>query len=332
MRVTQLETSRSILNDLDRLNRLFTDTNYQLSSGKKLTKLSDSPLGSSDLVDITEQALRLDAYRFNIIQSTYQLRSADNSLNQVTNILTTVFTLGSNAANEPTNKEGRQAILNQMETLREELVALGNTQVEGRYIFAGTDVFTKPFELVKVDPSAGTPPHTILPPPHTALNTDLFETKYNGNNIVNSIPVGDGVEVVGSISGQDLIAALNSVDDIINAIKESIPRELEAGPPPVVAGIDNAEGIGKALENFDAVVSAFSQARGKIGVGLNLVERMSAMIDSRDLILKEQRGRIEDANLAEVAMRIGQLQTALNAAVSSGGVILQQRTLFDYIG
>jgi hypothetical protein len=56
------------------------------------------------------------------------------------------------------------------------------------------------------------------------------------------------------------------------------------------------------------------------------------MIETRDTALKGQRSNIEDANVLEVAVRIGQLQTAINAALSSGGAILQQNTLFDIIG
>jgi len=304
MRVTQLEIGRNLLTDLENLNRSFIDTNRQLQTGKKLNKLSDSPLGSADLVDITEQALRLDAYRFNITTSSYQLKFAESVLNMANNAFTAIHTLGSRAANDPTNADGRRAILLEIEKLREELVSIGNTQVDGKYIFAGSDVKTRPFDLVETAPGSG-----------------LYDTVYNGNNNVNSIPVADGVEVVAGVSGDKALGDIfKKVDKLIEAIKNSID------------GISAPNDIGDALEGFGDALSVLGRARGQIGVSLSMVQRLSEMIDTRNIVLKEQRSHIEDANALEVIVRIEQLQTAINAALSSGGVILRQNTLFDIIG
>jgi len=304
MRVTQLEISRNLLTDLEKINRNFVDVNRQLSSAKKLNFLGDSPIGSADLVDITEQALRLDAYRFNIISSSYQLRSSESALNAVYNAFVSIHTLGMTAANEPINSEGRKAILNEITILRDELISRGNTQVNGKYIFAGTAVDIKPFELDNSDPAY--PNGKVI---------------YNGNNNVNTIPVGDGVEVVAGVSGEDAMGAvLKAVDDLIEKIRNSIDVNGEL------------EKISGALNDFGNALNELNNARGKVGVSLGMVERMSAMIDTRNVVLTEQRSKIEDANILEVAMRINQLQTAINAALSSGGAILQQNNLFDIIG
>jgi len=301
MRVTQLEISRNLLTDLERLNRNFVDVNRQLSSGKKLNFLGDTPVGSADLVDITEQALRLDAYRFNITSSSYQLRSAESALNAVYNAFVAINTLGMTAANEPTNAEGRKAILNEITILRDELISRGNTQVNGVFLFAGTAVDNVPFVL---DTSTGS-----------------GSVEYKGNSNVNLIPVGDGVQVVAGVSGDKAMSDVFAmVDGLMKAISDSID------------GVGSVNDISQALNSFSGALTELNNARGQIGVGLSMVERMSAMIDTRNVVLTEQRSKIEDANILEVAMRINQLQTAINAALSSGGAILQQNSLFDIIG
>jgi len=306
MKVTQLEITRNLLTDLEKLNRSFADVNRQLSSHKKLNTLSDSPFGSASLVNITEQALRLDTYRFNVINSSFQLKTAESALNAVNNIFTSINVLGMQAANEPIPTDGRKAILNEIESLRDELIARGNTQVEGRYIFAGSLVNVAPFELDIIRNSAG------------EKTGETFS--YNGNDNVHSIPIGDGVEVVAGVSGQKALGAVfDAVNDLIAALETAIAN-------------DNADGIGAALEAFGSALSELGAARGQIGASLSMVERMSAMIDTRDGVLREQRSNLEDANIYEVAIRLGQLQTAINAALSSGGAILQQNSLFDIIG
>ena len=301
MHVTQLELSRNLLNDLEKLNRSFANANRQLSTTKKLNYLGDSPIGSADLVDITQQALKLDAFRFNMIQSSYKLKASEAALNVVFNTVTSIFTLGSEAATETTGKEGREAILIEVTKLRDELISRGNTQLDGIYIFAGTAVDTKPF----------------------AINATTGHVEYYGNKNVNDVQIGDGVEVKAGVDGENaLMDIYNAVDKLIDAINTMNGNTPATG----AAEIDDALGdIGKALDTLNG-------ARGEIGVSISIVDRMSGMLDNRNLVLREQRANIEDANLLEVATQIGQLQIAINAALSSGSTILQQHTLFDLIG
>ena len=308
MRMTQLEINRNLLNDLDKLNKNFVDVNRQLTSTKKLNSLSDSPLGSAYLVDITQQALRLDAYSFNVTSSAYQLKSAESALNAVNNVFVSIHTLGMRAANETSDPAGRLAILNEIENLREELIARGNTQVDGRYIFAGTKIDAKPFD-----------------------DTQLGKLAYRGNDVVNLVPIGDDVKVKAGVTGEALAEVLEAVDGLIESIRASIP-------PPGGTGTGTVEDIGKYLEGtgargpFAEALTELGQARGQLGVSLSVVDRMSEMIGARNNVLREQRSNIEDANVLEVVVRISELQTAINAAMSGGSVILGQRNLFDVVG
>ena len=300
MRVTQLEISRNFLADIEQLNRSLADINRQLSSTKKLNTLSDSPFGSASLVDISEQAQRLETYRFNITSSSYQLKSAESALNAVNNAFVSIHTLGMRAANEPMNAESRQAILDEIENIREELISRANTQVDGRFLFAGSSVGAQPF----------------------VLNTATDTVEYHGNGTVNRVPVGDSVQVVAGVSGDQFYSVFEVVDGLIAAIKNSI----DPGNPGTI------QDIGAVLDGFSAAMDELGQARGQLGVSISMTDRMQAMLDSRNGVLREQRSHIEDANIAEIATRIGQLQLALNAAMSAGSVVLQQNNLFDVVG
>ena len=301
MHVTQLELSRNLLNDLEKLNRSFANANRQLSTTKKLNYLGDSPIGSADLVDITQQALKLDAFRFNMIQSSYKLKASEAALNVVFNTVTSIFTLGSEAATETTGKEGREAILIEITKLRDELVSRGNTQLDGIYIFAGTAVDTKAF----------------------AINATTGHVEYYGNQNLNDVQIGDGVEIKAGVDGKNaLMDIFKAVDKLIDAINTM------NGNAPVSGAVD----INEALGDIGDALDTLNGARGEIGVNISIVDRMSGMLDNRNLILREQRANIEDANLLEVATQIGQLQIAINAALSSGSTIIQQHTLFDLIG
>ena len=231
MRVTQLELNRNFLTDLEKLYSNFVDVNRQLSTGKKLNYLGDSPLGSADLVDITQQALRLDTYRSNMISSAYQLKASEAALNAVYNAFVDIHTLGSQAANEPTSAEGREAIRLEIEKLRDEIMSRGNTQVDGIYIFAGTAVDSAPFEI----------------------DTVTGHVVYSGNEDVNNIPIGDGVSVDAGVDGRKALESVfNAVDELIAALNNSI------------SGGGGGERIDEALGRFGGALDDLGKARGEI--------------------------------------------------------------------
>jgi flagellar hook-associated protein 3 FlgL len=137
MRVTPLEIGRNFLGGLEDLNDRLNDINKQVSSGKKLTDLKDSPVGSAQLVALSEQAADVDQYQSNLNSGSYFLGMADSILNEVNNLTTAIFTKGSQAASGSTTNDARATLASEVRSLRAQLVALANSQVNGRYIFAG---------------------------------------------------------------------------------------------------------------------------------------------------------------------------------------------------
>jgi flagellar hook-associated protein 3 FlgL len=292
MRVTQLETYRNFLTNLEDLNQRLDDINNQVSSGKKLTQLKDSPAGSAQLIGLSEQASEIDQYQSNVDSGSYFLGMADSILNEVNNLTTTIFTKGSQAASESVTSSDRSTIAAEVKSLREQLVALANSQVNGRYIFAGSKTDSAPFEI------AGE------------------SVEYNGDSVVNSINVDDGLQVKQSVSGAAAFSAIfSTVDSLLSNMEE-----------------DNVSGIKTALQEFSSALSQLSQARGEIGSNMSILEKIKLNLESRETSLTKQRSQVEDVNMAEAVVKLSQVQTALETALSAGGKILQQRNLFDFLG
>ncbi len=292
MRVTSSEIYRNFLNDLEKLSASYSKVSQQISSGKKLTQLGDSPAGSSELVSLTELASEIDMYRSNMDTSTYVLQVADSALNEVHNIYTTIYTKGSEAASELLQPEARAAIATEVRTLRDQILSLANTQVRGRYIFGGAETLEPPFEI----------------------SGDAVT--YVGDDDTNSVAVNEGVDVQVGVVGSDTFNAIfSSIESVLTALDSN-----------------DVDGIQNALAQFSSAFSSLGQSRGQIGSNLGLLENISSVLDSKELNVKEQRGTIEDANMAEAAVQLNQIKTALDAALSAGGSILSQSNLFDILG
>jgi flagellar hook-associated protein 3 FlgL len=292
MRVTQSEMYRTFSSDIRNINEDLADANSQFSSGKKINDLADSPGGSADLVRITDQALKVEMYHSNIETNNYYLKSAESALNEANNLLSSIHTLGMQITAETLNPEARAALIDQLRVCREQMISIANSQIDGRYLFAGTRMTTIPFEL------------------------DGDTVIYNGNDDVNTVSVNDGVEVPQGVSGS---AAFGSIFSTI----DELLANLNAG---------DMERSKASLTQFSGALIDLSQSRGLIGANLNQLQNMSGVLDMKKAALTERKSNIEDANSVEVTLRLSQLKSALDGALSVGGNMLKQSNLFDILG
>jgi len=65
MRITPSMEARSFLAAVENQNTLLEKATNQISSGKKLSRLSDSPSGSAELVRLKDQIAGIDTYTAN---------------------------------------------------------------------------------------------------------------------------------------------------------------------------------------------------------------------------------------------------------------------------
>jgi flagellar hook-associated protein 3 FlgL len=292
MRVTQSEISRNLLSDIGTLNEDLGRFSRQVSSGKLLNQLKDSPSGSAELVSLAKLDSDIDQYRFNADAGTLYLSTADSILNEVNNLATSIYAKGSQAVSEIISDDGRAAFAGEIRSLRDQIVSLANSEVRGRYIFAGSEASAAPF----------------------LLGGDSIT--YQGDNTVNALSVDAGVEVQMNFSGN---AVFNSTFAAISSLLTAIDG-------------NDAAGIQAALSQFSPALSDLSKVRAQVGSNLSGLENVQSRLQLRGMSVTEQRSRIEDANMSQAAVQLKQTQTALDAAMSAAGSILTQRNLFDILG
>jgi flagellar hook-associated protein 3 FlgL len=292
MRITQSELCRTFLSDLGILNEDLTALSRQISSGKKLTDLKGSPSGSAELVSLTNLESEIDQYRFNSDAGSFYLNVADSALNEVNNLVTSIYAGGSQSSSDIVSEEARAALASDVRSLRDQILSLANSQVRGRHIFSGSLVTTIPFSI------AGD------------------AVSYSGNDNVTSIRVDDGIEVQMNISGSEVF---DPIFDAVNSLLTAMDN-------------NDTSSIKTALGQFAPVLSGLSQIRGQIGTDMNMLRNIESRLDARETSLKEQRSRIEDTDMAQAAVQLNQTQTALKTAMSAGGSILTQSNLFDILG
>ena len=283
---------RNFLSDLSNLNESSDRALREISSGKKLISIRDSPSGSARLISISDLESKIDQYTANAADGSFFLQAADSALNEVNNLITSIYTRGSQAGTEIINEEERAVLAQEVRSLRDQILSLANSQVRGRYIFAGTLVTDVPFTI------SGDTAH------------------YEGNDDVNSVIVDKGTEIEQGVSGSEVF------DSIFTTIEELL----------VAMDDNNIADIQDVLGQFSDLLSGLGQVRAKIGTNIGNLENIQSNLEMSKISLTEQRSRIEDADLSASIVELNRIQTSLDAAISAGGTLLGKRNLFDIIG
>jgi flagellin-like hook-associated protein FlgL len=118
----------------------------QTSTGLKLIKPSDDPVGTRSIISVRASLGRMETELSNINTTRQRLSVANSGLLEAQQILTKVkdITLQVRQSVEPTE---RQALMQELNGLRDKLIAIANTRHNGEYLFAGAASDQAPFTV-----------------------------------------------------------------------------------------------------------------------------------------------------------------------------------------
>src|SRR5690606_2169717 len=123
-----------------------TRTQEQISSGKRIMTPADDPVGSVRLLQLDQQAGKLDQYKGNLTAANNSLMQEEATLNSVNNILQRVREITLEAGNGALDKGGREALAQELVEREEELFGLMNSKnARGEYLFGGYKGDAPPF-------------------------------------------------------------------------------------------------------------------------------------------------------------------------------------------
>ncbi|WP_201352929.1 flagellar hook-associated protein FlgL [Hydrogenimonas urashimensis] len=217
MRITQnnfynrfVAEQQGIKQQLDALSR-------QISSGTKIKYGYEDPAVFAD-------TLRLDYEEHSLTQAVSVATDAQNFADntdsvmfQFSDALTRFKTLLIQAANGSNAESNYYAISNELKSLKEHLVNLGNSSINGRFLFSGSKLDVKPLDK---------------------------NGHYHGNGEELKAVVGAGVEVPYNIPGEDLF--LGEDANVHRVVTTNIPLLKANGNDPVTLDTTLQEVTGNA--------------------------------------------------------------------------------------
>lgn len=141
-----IRSTEQTLYRLDNLNAQQERISYQISSGKKLQYGSDDANLYTREIYIDDKIRVYEGLKIQIEKTTAQNNTSDSSLDEAKNLLTYVKAEVIKALNATTDDQAKQAIAVNLKGVKENLFMLSNEQVEGEYLYTGSNSIVKPFE------------------------------------------------------------------------------------------------------------------------------------------------------------------------------------------
>lgn len=233
MRVTQSMYYNSLQNDGNKVNRQLFDVNKQISSGHNIQYAHEDATTFA-------QTMRLDNEITTLKQSKKSAESAlkfsnqtDTTLNDFTRTLDSFKVKLVQAASGTHSQSSIQSTAKELEGLKEHLVTLANTSIDGKYLFSGTAVNVKPID------SNG---------------------NYSGNDGKMNALIGSDVKKAYNIPGSDLF--LGDETEISKKISLNVPQyNLTKQYPDVMVGTE----LNRESASEDEYITINSSIRDLMG-------------------------------------------------------------------
>jgi flagellar hook-associated protein 3 FlgL len=286
-----------ILSGLQQSQTALNTALEQVSTGKSVNVPSDNPSASAAMVQNTLETADVDQYTQNATGTLAMVQTADSALSAVVSSLTQAVSLGTEGANGTSNSADLEAIAGQVQGILASVISQANSTYEGSYLFAGTNSSQVPYTA---DPSSSS------------------GYTYNGNSGVNSVAVGDDLNVQTNLPGDQIFS--NSSNDVIASLS-SLVSALQSG---------NSSAISTATTAVNSALSYVSQQRVFYGNAESQLNSQETYLQQESVSLSSQATSLTGVDMAQAATNLAQAETANSAALAAAAKVLPT-TLLNYL-
>ena len=291
MRITQQMLSSNMVTQMNRNLTNLEKANQQVSTGTRINKPSDDPMGTEKSLKLSSQLADNEQYERNTDYAMSWMEMTEQSLSSISNLMQRASELGVQASNGTNSAQELETMAKEFKQLREELKGLANTKLDGKYIFNGQ----KTDQPVGIDQDGNVSfdnqsiNQRISPFSDVKINVDAGEV-FDGQ--VNLFKVLD-----------EFSTALSSGD------KEGMNTVL-----------------GKIEEGAEQVLTSWTG----MGARQSRVESMNQRLKDENLAVQSFLSKNEDVDLAEAIMKLKTEESVYQASLAASAKIIQP-SLLDFL-
>ena len=301
MRVTQNMMSQQFLYDLTNLNTTMLNQENQISTGKTLNLPSDNPLGVSQDMQTSSLLAQSKLYTSTISQGLSWMQSTNSVMTEISQSLQSIQTDLLTALNTPNQStEGLQALSKSVDQYAQQLYSLLNTQQGDQYLFGGTSS-----NAPTTDSSS------------SSIGVTMVSSSTAGISGSIDYQVAQGVEININVTAFSIMSATltggTSSTATLDSTLQQITNDISSG---------SESNMNNDLQNINAAMSNMTSITADLGARMQRMTALQTQMSQYTYVLNNQKGVIEDANMAQVITQFNTDQVSYQAALKMGSQIL----------
>jgi flagellar hook-associated protein 3 FlgL len=278
-----------------------SDLQNQLSTGRRLNKPSDDPIGTTYALRYRSEISINDQYQRNLEVASSSISHLDTVLGQLNDVCQRAKELTVQGVNGTNPQSALNAISLEIGDLYNQAVSLGNDQINGKYTFNGQITDKQPYTQANAQ-NEQTDDGQIVYQFAAGITIDVNKT---GNEVIgNPAPPAPGGD------DTNLFAVLKGLRDAFAS--------------------GNQAGAAALMDKLDSRMNKITDIRSEVGARTNRIEMLGNQLTDWGVNLQGLSSKVEDADMAATIMNFQTQENVYQASLSTGAKIIQP-SLIDYL-
>jgi flagellar hook-associated protein 3 FlgL len=311
MRVSNSSFSNNFLYEITQLQTQQSTLQNQTTTGLSLTQPSDNPAVMNQVLNLQTEASAGAQYQNNIAQIQNSANTASDALNSLQSLVEKAGEIATGATGI-TSSTQLASDATQVGQLIQQALQLGNTQdAQGNYIFGGTNTGNPPFSAA------------------TDASGNITGVTYNGNTSVAKSEIAPGLTATAQNPGENNtgsgpggVFADSQTGASVFSHLISLQQNLQSGNTSAIAATDTPN-LSKDEDNVVTQISGNAVLQSSLQAAGNMAQQQVTSENS-------QMSNDTSANLAQTLTQLSQTQTAYEAALESGTMVMSL-SLVDFL-
>jgi flagellar hook-associated protein 3 FlgL len=296
MIITSNMTASNAIYNLQNQQTALNNMTELATSGNNVNEPSDNPAAMNTLLNATNSINSLNQYATNTTQGTTVLTTTSNALTGISSIISQAEELASSISSGTTSTTTQTSVVDQLTSLKQQLIDYGNTKSGDTYALGGTDTSTAPFS--------------------TSSDT------YSGNSSQSEIEIAPNVTQSVSVDGSAVLLGTGSYGS--TNILQTIDNLITA------VGSDNVTGIQQGASDLDSAATQVNNAQVDVSARMTTISNMATMNANNLNTLQSTISNIQTVNTTTLGVEMEQQETSYSAALAATEKV-SQLSLLNYM-
>ena len=296
MRVATQSFFRGIQQNILRLSRELKKMEDRVSSGRNFNRPSDNPVAVVNSLGLRGRLARIEQYQKNLETGNIWLDLNETILEQVSNLAARAQNIALQLSSGNQTAELQAAAVSEIDQLLDEAIGLGNTQLNGKYIFSGY--------------------RTAMPPFAHSVNAGIESVVYQGDGNDFQVQIGPDETITAGKNGKTVFMDSNLFAGLMD-LKQAIANNDQTAIQQQSAILQ------EATDYFNAQVS-------DVGIRQSRLKIKGEIFSQFNLHLQNQVDDLENVDYNRAIMELKEQQTAYEAALMAAARI-SEVSLLKYL-